>query len=187
MTQQTLFTILLRQPWWVTLLVAFALFAIAHVIFPPIAPFMALPFAGLSIYIGYRQWRGSAGVNAGERLATLRTLPWEDFSALITAAYERQGYAVAPAEGSGYDFILTRDGRTTLLQCRRWKVNQVGVGPVRNLASAVARGGAFNGICIAAGVFSEPAAKLALTEPVSLISGNDLVALVSPVWKRRGR
>jgi restriction system protein len=187
MAQQTLFTILLRQPWWVPLLVAVALFAVAHAIFPPIAPFMALPFAGLSVYIAYRQWRGNAGVDAGERLATMRTMQWEDFSALISHAYKRQGYAIAPAEGAGYDFTLTKDARTTLLQCRRWKVNQVGVGPVRDVANAVARRGAYKGICIAAGEFSAPARKLSLTEPVSLLSGGDLVDLVSPVWKHKPR
>jgi hypothetical protein len=55
------------------------------------------------------------------------------------------------------------------------------------VANAVARRGAFKGICIAAGDFSAPARKLALTEPVSLLSGMDLVELVAPVWKQKPR
>src|SRR3954463_7857444 len=124
MAQQTLFTILLRQPWWVTLLVAFALFAVVHAVFPPRAPFVALPFAGLSVYIAYRQLRGSAGVDAGERLALIRPVDWQELSALIGEAYKRQGFAVPASSTAGYDFTLTKDGRATLLQCRRWKVNQ---------------------------------------------------------------
>ena len=185
MAQQTLFSILLRQPWWVTLLVAFGLFAIVHAIYPPVAPFMALPFAGLSVYIGYRQWRGNAAVNAGERLASMRAMQWDEFSGLVTQAYRRQGYSVAAADRPGYDFRLTKDGRMILLQCRRWKVNQVGVGPVRELANAVARDEAYKGICIAAGEFSEPARRLTSTEPVSLVSGNELVELVGRVSIKR--
>jgi restriction system protein len=184
MAQQTLFTVLLRQPWWVTLLVAFVLFAVVHAIFPPIAPFMALPFAGLSVYIAYRQWRGNAGMDPGERLSMLRAMPWEEFSALMNDAYRRQGYSVAPAQGPGYDFKLTKDGRTFLLQCRRWKVNQVGVAPIRELVNAVARMEAYKGICISAGEFSEPARKLTSTEPVSLVSGIELVQLVGRIGKK---
>src|SRR5437660_491589 len=112
MAQQTLFRILLRQPWWVTLLVAFGLFVIAHAIFPPIAPFMALPFALLAFYIGYRQWRGAAAVGTDERLAQLRAMSWEEFSALVADAYRQQGYDVSKASAAGYDFTLTKAGRT---------------------------------------------------------------------------
>jgi restriction system protein len=184
MAQQTLFTILLRQPWWVTLLVAFVLFAVVHAIFPPIAPFMALPFAGLSVYIAYRQWRGNAGVDPVERLSTLRAMSWEEFSALLNDAYRRQGYSVEPAQGPGYDFKLTKDGRIFLLQCRRWKVNQVGVAPIRELVAAVARTEAYKGICVSAGEFSEPARKLTSTEPLSLVCGNELVQLVGRIGKK---
>jgi restriction system protein len=187
MAQKTLFSILLRQPWWVTLLVAFALFAIVHAIFPPVAPFMALPFAGLAIYIGYRQWRGNAPVDAAERLTSLRSMAWDEFSALLTQAFQRRGYHVSTADGPGYDFKLTKDGRITLLHCRRWKVNQVGVGPVRELANAVARNEAYKGICVAAGEFSEPARKLTSTEPVALVSGNDLVDLVGAPRRKKRR
>jgi len=185
MARQTLFSILLRQPWWVTLIVAFAMFAIVHAIFPPIAPFMAMPFALLAIYIAYRQWRGHTTVNAAERIADIRALAWDEFSALIADAYRHQGYKVAPAQSREYDFTLTRDGRTSLVQCRRWKVNAVGAGPVRDLAHAVARLEAYRGICIAAGGFSEPARKLTAREPVTLLSGLELVQLVAPVWKRK--
>jgi restriction system protein len=176
--RETLFHLLLRQPWWVTLLVAVAMFAIAHAIFPPIAPFFALPFAVLAGYIAYRQMRGRSPVNADARLAALRAMSWEEFSATIAEVYRRKGYDVERARDDAYDFILKQDGRITLLQCRRWKVNQVGVGPVRELAEAVSRGDAYKGIALAAGAFSEPARKLTASEPVALVSGLELVELV---------
>ena len=48
--KESLFQILSRQPWWITLLVAFGLFWIAYAIFPPVAPFVALPFLVLGLY-----------------------------------------------------------------------------------------------------------------------------------------
>jgi restriction system protein len=184
MAQETLFRILLRQPWWVTLLVAFALFAIGHAIFPPVAPFLALPFAGLAIYIAYRQLRGSAAVDTDSRLADLRAMSWDEFSELISEAYRQRGYGVFAAERPGYDFMLTKGGTITLLQCRRWRVNQVGVGPVRDLARAVEREEASRGICISAGTFSAPAQQLVATEPVGLLSGEELAELVGPLRKK---
>ena len=185
MARETLFNILLRQPWWVTLLVAFAMFAVAHAVFPPVAPFMALPFAILGVYIGFRQWRGNAGADAGERLEAIRAMTWEEFSGRVTEAYKRRGYTIDPSNNPAYDFRMTSDGRTTLLQCRRWKVNQVGIGPVRDLANAVSREEASRGICIAAGDFSEPATRLSRTEPVALITGAELVELLGKLKNKK--
>ena len=178
MAKDTLFHILSRQPWWITLLVAFGLFWVTYSIFPPVAPFITLPFLVLAGYIGFVQFRKGSPGNVGERLEALRAMTWEGFSAAVTEAYRKQGYTVLPPDGGGYDFKLVKDGRTTLLQCRRWKVNQVGEAPVRELAQAVERSDAARGICLAAGEFSAPARKLAAGEPLTLVSGSDLTDLV---------
>ena len=177
-TKESLFQILLRQPWWVTLIVAFLVFGITRLVYPPVAPFMAVPFVILGAVIAFRQWRGAAPLDAYERLAALRAMDWDEFSGLIAEAYRKRGYAVHPATGTGYDFRLTKEGRVTLLQCRRWKVNQVGAGPLRDLAKAVEREDASHGICISAGEFSAPARVLTRTEPLTLVGGEELVRLV---------
>src|SRR5207244_2405703 len=129
----TLFQILSRQPWWVTVLVAVVVFALARLIHEGIAPFMAAPFVLLAVYIAIQQLRGGGRVNVDETLKKVREMSWDEFSMLIANAYQRDGYTVAPASGAGYDFTLTKNGRATLLQCRRWKAGQVGAGPVREL------------------------------------------------------
>jgi restriction system protein len=185
MAKDTLFNILLRQPWWITVLVAFALFWLGYAIYPPIAPFVALPFAVLAIYIAFVQWRRGGPLDAAHTLSTLRTMPWETFSTIVTDAYRKQGYRVSAANGRGYDFKLEKDGRVTLLQCRRWKVNQVGAGPIRDLAQAVEQTEASRGICLAAGEFSAPARSAAASEPVTLVSGVELVALLGKIKKAK--
>ena len=185
MAQETLFRILSRQPWWVTLLAGFGIYALARVIYEPIAPFMAVPFVALSVYIGYSQWRGGAVVNAVERLVELRAMSWDAFSTALTDAYRRDGYSVAPADGAGYDFKLEKGARVTLLECRRWKVSQVGAAPVRELAKAVDREEAYKGICVTCSDFTAPARDLATKEPVTLVSGRELVELVGGGKKKR--
>jgi restriction system protein len=183
--QTTLFQVLARQPWWISVLVAFAMFWLAYAVYPPVAPFFALPFVVLAIYIGFTQWRSGVPSNPDAQLETLRNMSWESFSAAVCDAYSRQGYAVSPSREQGYDFTLTQAGRVTLLQCRRWKVNQVGAEPVRELARAIDRVQAYRGICLATGEFSGPARKIAASEPVALVSGAELVMLVNRGTKTR--
>lgn len=173
----------MRLPWWVTLIAAAAMFGIAQAIFPPVAPFVALPFLVLAVYIAIRQWRGTSAAEADARLAALRAMPWNEFSECVADAYRKRGFGVSPAILPGYDFILTKGGRVTLVHCRRWKANQVGVGPVRDLARAVEREEAERGICISAGSFSEPARQLVATERVTLVSGLELAELMGPITR----
>lgn len=178
MAKESLFNILMRQPWWVTLLVAFVLFWIVYAIFPPVAPFMTLPFVLLAAFIAFKQWRRGSPFDTAETLTTLRAMSWDEFSAVIARSYRRQGYTVAPSQQAGYDFMLTRAGRVTLVQCRRWKVSVVGAGPLRELARAVEREEAAMGICVSAGSFSAPALAVVQTEPVSVMAGDELAQLV---------
>jgi restriction system protein len=182
MTQpRTLFSILLEQPWWISALVGLALFGIAQLAFPPVAPFVALPFVGIALYVGYRQLRTVSPGQVEERLKAVRGLSWDQFSAIVIDAYRRQGYTVAPVNKSAYDFTLTQQGRVTLLQCRRWKVNQFGIGPLEELARAVASEDAYNGICIAAGNVSPNAREFAAGKPLTLVTGSDLAALMGKI------
>ena len=175
---RTLFSILLEQPWWISALVGVGLFGIAQLAFPPVAPFVALPFVLITLYVGYRQLRTVSPGQVDERLKALRELSWDQFSVVIINAYQRQGYTVEPANKPAYDFTLTQHGRVTLLQCRRWKVNQLGVGPLQDLASAVASADAYSGLCVTAGAITPQAREFVAGKPISLVSGIDLAALV---------
>ena len=181
MAKRSLFSLLSEQPWWVSLLVAMALFAIAQFVFPPVAPFVALPFVAIAIWFAWQQMRNLSSATVETRLAAVRSMSWDEFSTRVMEAYRRRGYEVTPARSGSFDFTLRRNGRVTLVQCRRWKVNQVGVGPVRELYEALDREEAFNAVCIAAGDFSEAARQFASGKPISLLYGTDLATLVGKV------
>jgi restriction system protein len=180
---RTLFSVLLGQPWWISALAGLALFGIAQVAFPPVAPFVALPFLLIALYVGYRQLRTVSPAQVEARLNTLRDMSWDQFSTIVTEAYRRQGYAVETADKAAYDYTLTQNGRVTLLQCRRWKVNQLGAGPLEDLAKAIAAADAYKGICITAGSVSPKARQFIAGKPISLVSGSDLAVLVGHLKK----
>lgn len=181
MPKRSLFSLLSEQPWWVSVLAAMGVFAIAQLIFPPLAPFVAVPFVAIAIYFAWRQMRALSPDTVGARLAALRAMSWEDFSTLVAEAYRRRGYEVDRARGGAFDFTLRRNGRITLVQCRRWKVRQVGIGPLRELYEAVDGNNAFNAVCIAAGNFSDTARQFASGKPITLLNGAELARLVGKV------
>lgn len=151
---------------------------IAQLAFPPVAPFVALPFVLLALFVAFRQLGSVSPAQVEERLAALRAMPWERFSTVVTAAYTRQGYQVAPANHAAYDFTLTRDTRVSLLQCRRWKINQYGVTPLQALHAATGKADAYNAICLCAGNYSPQAQTFAEGKPIALVSGRELAVLV---------
>ena len=183
MAKRSLFSILSEQPWWVSLVVAALLFAGAYQFLPEFALFVALPFIGVAIHVAWKQFRGKTPANAAERLAALREMPWDEFAALISEAYRRHGYAVEASASGAFDFMLRKSGRTTLVQCRRWKVNQIGIGPVRELYAAMSGHDAFYCVCISAGEFSANAREFAAGRPITLLSGAALAELVGAVGK----
>lgn len=187
MARETLFRILSRQPWWLTLLVAVLIFSIVQLIYPPLAPFVALPFAAVAAFLAWRQLRAGPPVNVEQRLAALRAMPWENFSLVVSEAYRRRGYAVEESKSGAYDFRLAKKGQITLVQCRRWKVNQVGAGSLRELADAIETEGAYNGVSITTGEFSGNAWKFAAGKPITLLSGSPLVELVGSIEKKSRR
>jgi restriction system protein len=187
MAKRSLFSILSDQPWWVSLLVAAILFGIVQLFLPQLALFVALPFVAVAAYVAYKQLRGRSPVDAGDRLAALREMPWENFGLIISEAYRRHGYTVEESDSTAFDFTLRKNGQVTLAQCRRWKVNQVGIGPVQELYEAMLRIDAFNCVCIAAGEFSAKAREFAAGKPITLLSGAELAELVGVIGKKSPR
>lgn len=178
MAKRTLFSILSEQPWWVSFIVAALIFAVVYHFFPLYAPFVALPFAGIGLYAGWKQVRSGASGDPAERLAAVRAMSWEQFATDISTAYRQEGYMVEPSKGGAFDFTLFKQGQITLLQCRRWKVNQTGIGPVRELHEAMARNEAYNCVCLSAGEFTANAREFANGRPVRLVSGDELLQLM---------
>lgn len=113
-----------------------------------------------------------------------------EFERLIAAWYERQGYRVehtgtggrAHWFDGGIDLKLHRDGRCTLVQCKRANAYQVTHNVVHELLGILETEGADRGIVITTGEFTAYARESAAKTPrMELIDGDQLRVLLGPM------
>src|SRR5450759_3502538 len=99
MAKRSLFSILSRSPWWLSVLIAAAVFMAVRLFMPDYAAFAAtLPFLGIAGYAGWRQSRVPNPERVAEVLAALRAMSWQEFAAIMETAFRSDGYAVVAAE-----------------------------------------------------------------------------------------
>ena len=197
----TFIDLLVELPWWVSVLVsATAYVMMAHVL-PSIqtdnkitamvfkaflipAPYiagmilLAAPFAFLNAR------RKAIQLDAQRNIKTVRNLHWRNFEELVAEAYRRKGYRVTEggygADG-GIDLELRKDGQLTLVQCKQWKTQKVGVNVVREMFGVLTARQANHFIIISSGTYTQQAIDFAAGKPIELIDGTKLLALVNHV------
>ena len=180
MRKDSLFSILSRAPWWVSLVIAAAMFAAIRLILPDIAAlFAALPFLVIACYAGWRQTRTPGATRVARAIATLRAMPWDNFSIVIGEAFRYDGYGVTKLTDGAADFELRKNGRMTVVSCKRWKVAQTGIGPLRDLHEAKQRLDANDSIYVGGGEISDNARKFATENSIQFMSDAALGDLVA--------
>lgn len=179
-SKRSLFAILSRSPWWLSVLVAAALFMAVRQFMPDAAALAStLPLLGIAAYAGWRQMRAPSTEHGADALAALRALSWRDFAARIEEAFRRDGHAVVALAGGGADFELRKNGRIALAACKRWKVAQGGVGPLRELLQAKQAADAGDCIYVTAGDLSANARQFATQNGIRLLCEVELVAFLA--------
>ena len=182
MAKQTLFAVLSRAPWWVSVIAAGALFASVRLFAPDmVAAAAALPFLAIAGYAGWLQLRAPSVGNIDEILARVRGMPWENFSAIAAEAFRRDGYAVTEVFTGAVDLKLEKSGRVTLVNCKRWKVAQTGIGPLRELQEAKNAMDASYCMYVTAGDFTANARAYATDKSIRLLHGAPLAKLIARV------
>lgn len=187
MAKDTLFSLLSRSPWWVSVLAGGLLAAIVYQFFPQVALFVALPFLVIAAYAGWRQLRVPDAARAADMLGRLRAMSWENFSAVIAEAFRRDGYDVTEIAEGAADLELRKNGRVSVASCKRWKVAQTGVGPLRELLEAMRARGADECVYVAAGGFTANAREFAAAKAIRLLNDAALARLVARVARGRRR
>jgi len=194
MSKDSLFSMLTRAPWWVSVVIAAALFAAIRLLLPEIAAFFAaLPFLVIAGYTGWHQWRTPSATRVDDTLGKLRAMSWENFSAVINEAFRRDGYRVIEIFKGAVDLQVDKKGRVAIVSCKRWKVAQTGIGPLRELLAAKPALDAQDCIYVTTGAFTAKARAYATEKNIQLISDAALAELVARVerskrgWFRRAR
>ena len=177
-SENSLFSILLRSPWWVSVLVAIGLAAVLRFFLPiEFALFGGLPFLVIGAVAGWRQLRRPGPKRIAATLERARALPQEEFCAALAKGFERDGYGVARNEG-GADLRITRKGVVTLVACRRWKAVRTGADPLREFDAATRKDGAHGRMYVAVGEVTDTARSFAREKNIQLLDREDLARLL---------
>lgn len=141
--------------------------------------------AALSSFLGARHRRRL--LDTRTTLESLAAGGWRQFELLVGEAFRRQGYSVEEtglggADG-GIDLILRKDGRRTLVQCKQWKRQQVGVSVVREMYGLLAHHQAHAVKIVCIGGYTKDAARFAQDKPIELIGGERLLEMIQAVQR----
>src|SRR5258706_8110905 len=183
MNKNSLFAVLLRSPWGISMAVAVgsavaSRFVLVKFDMPePYAIFVALPFIVIGCVAGWQQLRTPSAERVAATLESLRALGWDEFCAALEAAYRGDGYIVGRLNVPGAELELTKAGRICLVSCKRWKVARTGIEPLRELDAARQSRQAHDCIYVAAGEVTDNAAAFAAAHNVRLLQGADLAEL----------
>jgi restriction system protein len=174
--QNSLFAILARSPWWVSALIAAAVFGGTRYFMPvALAIFAASPFLFIAGYVGWKQLRAPSAAKVAAALEKLAALPREGVVAALEAGWRREGYEVNRPGNAAFDLELKRHGRTSLVACRRLKAKSTGVEPLKELHAAGKDADEL--IFVAAGEVTEQARAFAFDNRVKIVEGMELVKL----------
>jgi restriction system protein len=179
MHENSLFAVLLRSPWWLSAIVAAAIFGVLRVWLPwGYAFFAGLPFIVISAHVAWKQLRSPGAGRIAKTLERLRAQSWEDFSHAMEEAYRREGYSVSRLDDVRADFELVQGARHTVVACKRWKAMRTGVEPLRELVAAREAREAHHCVYVATGEVTEQARAFAANKQVKLLSGPELAILL---------
>jgi restriction system protein len=187
MHENSLFAVLLRSPWWVSLLAAIALAAALRVFLPlEYALFGGLPFAVIACVAGWRQFKRPGAKRVAATLERARALSGDAFRAELEEGFRRQGYSAKRGEGAA-DLVITQRGIVTVVGCRRWKAARTGIEPLREFDAATSEHGAHKRLYVAVGEVTDPARAFAAKKGIALVQEEELVRLLGNRTRTRTR
>jgi restriction system protein len=180
MAENSLFAVLLRAQWWVSVLVAFGSFLALRLVVPDLYAFFgSLPFVVIAVVASWKQLRAPSASKIAAGLEVLRAMSWEEFARALEEGFRREGYGVKRVQGAA-DFELEKAGRVSMVCARRWKASVTGVEPLKELVKQGEKRGAAECVYVCAGELSDKAKGYALEKTIRRREGVDLVMLARP-------
>jgi restriction system protein len=178
MAKNSLFAILLRSPWWISIAIAVAIGAVAAALLPDgwrvAGAVSGFPFAVVGVIAFVKQWHRPSAAQVERAQAALSTMAWAEFAALLEKAFVRDGYTVQRRKSDAYDFELERQGRRMLVSAKRWKSARTGLEALRALQAARESAEAADALYIGLGELSENAVPFAAQQRIAVWQAAEL-------------
>ena len=189
MSENSLFAVLLRSPWWISFGLAIAIGAGTYAIFPKdmasLAPFVGLPFIVTGGIAAWRQLRVPGHARVAATLQAVEAMAWREFAEVIEAGLRRGGYQVERMDGAA-DFRAVKGGRVTLVSCKRWKAASLGIESLRELEAARRKAEAWDSMVVSIGRVSDNARSFARDHGMKILQGVELAQLLPPALLKAG-
>lgn len=178
MAPNSLFAVLLRSPWWVSLLVAAVLALLAGALLPRdyrvAGALGTLPFVVIAVLAARRQWHQPSAATVSRTVQAVGAMAWPAFAQALQAAFERDGFTVRRGAHTAVDFELERKGRTMLVSARRWKAAHTGLEALRALQAAREAAEAPDALYIGLGELSDGARAFAAEHRIAVWQAAEL-------------
>lgn len=193
MAKNSLFAILLRSRWWISLLVGLLLTLVSVALLPEevrvVGALSGLPFFVIAIMAAIRQWGRPSPKRVAQIQDTIAALSWPAFANLLEQAFAREGHTVQRGKTEDFDFELERQGRRTLVSARRWKSARTGVENLRALQAAREARAADAALYIGLAPLSEQALPYATAQQIQVWQADELALILRdlPMRKNKGR
>ena len=182
MHERSLFASLLRLPWWVSLVIGVVIALLSRLTlkgdFLVFGVTMSLPFAVIAAIGLRRQWQAPSAARVDAVLSAVQAMSWREFSALVEAAFVRDGFVVKALNLPAADFEIVQGVSVALVSCKRWKAANQGVAPLQELAALREARGAGEAIYISAAAMTGTAQAYATGQRMRLINGAGLAQLL---------
>ena len=180
-SENSLFSILLRSSWWISFAVALGVLVLARLIAPEAyfvpAASLALPFLVIGAIAAWKQLRLPGAARVTATAEAVNAMSWREFSALMEQAFQREGYTVTRLDGAA-DFKLVKMGKTTLVCCKRWKAASHGLEPLRELDRRREAEEAHDALYVALDGVTDNARGFAGKHRIRLVEGQELAGLL---------
>lgn len=117
-------------------------------------------------------------------LPALRKLEWKRFEMLCAGYYEAVGFrceTLSRGADGGIDVKLFKGESTdplAVVQCKAWKVNQVGVKEIRELLGVMANAKVARGVFITTSNYTKAAVEFGATNRIQLLDGTGFVTKI---------
>lgn len=183
MAPNSLFAVLLRNPWWVSYSVVGVFVLASSALLPKeyvaVGIMGAFPFLVIGTMSAWRQWRAPNPALVEQALKAVGEMSWREFSLALEQGYARQGFTVGRLANGPADFRLEKAGQTTLVSCKRWKAANQGVESLRELVASRNALGADRCTVIAIRPLTDTGRKFAASNGVAVMDELELWRLVS--------
>ncbi len=183
MAQNSVFAILLRSSWWISVLVGAVIVLLCLALLPQNIKFVgaagSLPFLVIGLIAAKRQWSEPSSAETEALMQRAIQMNSRDLQAWLTRAWQAEGYTVTTRKQGDADTQLVRNEQTTLVQTKRSKAAVHGIEPLRALYEAAKAESASSAYVLLQGELSENARLFARDHNIAVLQHKELMALLN--------